>query len=118
MALRRNQFEQARQHFAEAVELSPDEAEHQAMLAWSTWVAAGDARTALYPEVVKRFAQAIERSPRCVPAHFFRAMVAKQAGKDDVAIEGFRRVLELKSSHAEADLELRLLESRKTKKKK
>jgi curved DNA-binding protein CbpA len=113
MALRRNQFPQARGFFEEAVNLNPQEAEHLAMLAWTIWVTADDKqKTHVLPDVLRRFADAIKLSEACAPAHFYRGLVNKQAGKDDVAIECFRKVIELRPEHNEANLELRLLLSR------
>jgi hypothetical protein len=114
MALRRNQLEQARLCFDEAVALQPQDAEHQAMAAWVRWVGAEN-KDAIYVDVMKRLKTAVELSDACVPAHYYRAMVAKQHGKDDLAIDGFRKVLDLRPGHAEADLELRLLVSRRKK---
>jgi curved DNA-binding protein CbpA len=116
MALRRNQFPQARGFFEESVKLNPEEAEHLAMLAWTTWLTADDKlkieRSTVHVEVLTRFADAIKLSDACVAAHFYRGLVHKQSGKDDAAIDAFRRVLELKPDHNEASLELRLLLSR------
>jgi cytochrome c-type biogenesis protein CcmH/NrfG len=111
MALRRNQIQPARAFFEEAVTLNPDEAEHHAMLAWALWLTAGD-KGAAHADVVGRFNHAIKLSPACVAAHFYRGLVAKQAGKDDAAIDSFRKVLDLDSNHQEASLELRLLLNR------
>lgn len=116
MALRRQQFDQARAHFATAAELNPDDAEHQAMLAWTTFVSAPD-KNAVLVDVHRRFDRALELSKACIPARFYRALVMKQTGKEELAIEELKKVLELRPSHADADLELRLLVSRQSKKK-
>jgi hypothetical protein len=116
MALRRGQFAQARGFFEEAATLSPDDAEHQAMLAWTTWVASDD-KQAVVADVQRRLRRALELSDRCVPAHYYRGMIAKQSGKDELAIDSFRKVLELKPGHADADLELRVLIGRQRKAK-
>ena len=108
MALRRGQFEQARTMFEEASSLNPDEAEYQALLAWSTWLSAPD-KVVVAAAVQRLLAQAIATSPRCVPAHFYLGQVAKQSGRRDTAIQSFRQVLELAPDHAEASLELRVL---------
>jgi tetratricopeptide (TPR) repeat protein len=111
MALRSSQIASAREQFEEAVRLSPDEPEYQALLAWATWVGASD-RVSVGAAVLKRLNEAIRDAPLCVPAHFYLAQVAKQSGQPDAAIRSFRKVLELEPQHAEAGLELRLLESR------
>jgi tetratricopeptide (TPR) repeat protein len=111
MALRRNQFDQARVLFDEAVSLNPEEAEYHALLAWATWLSAAN-KTLVAPDVQKRLAQAMVLSPQCVPAHFYGGQVAKHSGQIQAAIEAFRTVLELEPDHADAALELRLLRGR------
>ena len=111
MALRRNQLSQARDLFEQACELNPDEAEYHALLAWATWLTAGD-KVAVAAAVQKRLTQALSLQPRCISAHFYRAQVAKQSGRFQAAAEGFKSVVDLAPDHAEANLELRLLHSR------
>lgn len=113
MALRRSQFEQARDLFEQAAELNPDEAEYQALLAWSTWVCAAD-KVSVALAVNKRLTDALATSPRCVPAHFYFGKIAKQSGRQDAAMQSFRKVVELEPDHSEAQLELRLLARRGT----
>jgi len=114
MALRRNQFDSARTLFEEAVELNPDEAEYQALLAWATWLCADD-KISVSAAVQKRLGDAVALSPLCVPAHFYRGQVAKQIGRTQSAIEAFKQVLEIQPDHSEANLELRVLLGRERK---
>ncbi len=114
MALRRNQFEAAKGLFEEAVQLNPDEAEYQALLAWATWLCAPD-KIQVSAAVQKRLGDAVALSPRCVPAHFYRGQVAKNIGRTQAAIEAFKQVLEIQPEHSEAKLELRVLLGRERK---
>jgi tetratricopeptide (TPR) repeat protein len=114
MALRRSQFDAARGLFEEAVELNPDEAEYQALLAWATWLCAPD-KIQVSAAVQKRLGDAVALSPMCVPAHFYRGQVAKHIGRTQAAIEAFKQVLELQPEHSEAKLELRVLLGRERK---
>jgi DnaJ-domain-containing protein 1 len=114
MALRRNQFDAARSLFEESVELNPDEAEYQALLAWATWLCADD-KISVSAAVQKRLGDAVALSPLCVPAHFYRGQVAKQIGRTQSAIEAFKQVLEIQPDHSEANLELRVLLGRERK---
>jgi len=114
MALRRSQFESARDLFEEAVDLNPDEAEYQALLAWATWLCADD-KIHVSAAVQKRLGDAVALSPLCVPAHFYRGQVAKQIGRTQAAIEAFKQVLEIQPDHSEAKLELRVLLGRERK---
>ena len=114
MALRRNQFDAAKALFEEAVELNPDEAEYQALLAWATWLCAPD-KIQVSAAVQKRLSDAIALSPRCIPAHFYRGQVAKQIGRTQAAIEAFKQVLDIQPEHSDASLELRVLLGRERK---
>ncbi len=114
MALRRSQFESARDLFDEAVALNPDEAEYQALCAWATWLCAED-KIQVSAAVQKRLGDAVALSPLCVPAHFYRGQVAKQIGRTQAAIEAFKQVLEIQPEHSEAKLELRVLLGRERK---
>jgi cytochrome c-type biogenesis protein CcmH/NrfG len=114
MALRRNQFDAAKELFEEAVQLNPDEAEYQALLAWATWLCASD-KIQVSAAVQKRLGDAVALSPMCVSAHFYRGQVAKHIGRTQAAIEAFKQVLELKPEHSEANLELRVLLGRERK---
>lgn len=116
-ALRRNAPAAAVPEFRRAVEMNPDEGEHVAMLAWATWCAAAD-KEAVGKEVRTLFTRAIAMAPRCTPAYFYRGQVAKQQNNGEVALECFRKVLELEPDHKEAELELRLLTARAEKDKK
>jgi curved DNA-binding protein CbpA len=111
MALRRSQFDVAREHFARAVELNPDEGEHHAGLAWATWCTSAD-KDAILAEVKKGLNTAIALSPKNPTALFYRGQVAKHRGNPDTAADCFRKVLELDPHHRDAQLELRLLEKR------
>ena len=114
MALRRSQFDAAKGLFEEAVDLNPDEAEYQALLAWATWLCAAD-KIQVSAAVQKRLGDAIALSPLCVPAHFYRGQVNKHIGRTQAAIEAFKQVLELQPEHADAKLELRVLLGRERK---
>lgn len=113
MALRRRHFGEAVSEFEKAVELNPDDAEHHALCAWATWCAAED-KTAAGKVVAKQLARALAMAANCVPAWYYRGMVAKEQGNVDLAIECFEKVIELKPKHHEAALELRVLRSRQS----
>lgn len=113
MALRRSQFDVAREHFARAVELNPDEGEHHAGLAWATWCGSAS-KDAILAEVKKALSTAMALSPRNPTALFYRGQIAKHRGNPDTAAECFRKVLELDPHHRDAQLELRLLDKRDT----
>lgn len=110
-ALRRGRITEAVTELARAVELSPQEGEHHAALAWATWLAAED-KAAARPAAIRGLERALDLSPRSATAHFYRGQIAKDSGNNERALASFRRVLELSPHHADAKLEVRLLEGR------
>ena len=112
MALRRNQFTTARDAFAEAVGLNPDEGEYYALLGWSTWCTAEE-KGEVVAEVRRHLEVALAKAPRNVNSHFYRGKVEEQLGELSLARESYRRVLELQPEHHEAELAVRLLSSRR-----
>lgn len=110
-ALRGNRLGAAQDEFARAVELNPDEAEHHALLAWATWCNAED-KDAVRTQVRQGLQRALQLSPKCVPAYFYRGQIASAGGDQKRALEDFRHVLKLQPSHREAELQVRLIESR------
>lgn len=114
-ALRRNNFPEARAHFEKALELSPNEAEHHALLGWAIWCATDD-KNAVREDVLARLQRALEISPKSLAALYYRARVAALIGQEDLALRNFRRVAEIDPSYQDARLQARLLESRREQK--
>lgn len=110
-AMRGNRFTVALREFERALELNPDEAEHHALRAWATWCTATD-KDAVLTQVQHGLERALHLSPKCVPAYFYRGQVAAACGHQKRALEDFRKVLKLRPSHREAELQVRLLQSR------
>jgi tetratricopeptide (TPR) repeat protein len=111
-ALRRNNFPEARAHFEKALELSPNEAEHHALLGWAIWCATDD-KNSVRVDVLARIQRALEISPKSLAALYYRARVAAMTGEEDLALRNFRRVAEIDPSYQDARLQARLLESRR-----
>lgn len=111
-ALRRNNFPEARAHFEKALELSPNEAEHHALLGWAIWCATDD-KNSVRVDVLARIQRALEISPKSLAALYYRARVGAMIGEEDIALRNFRRVAEIDPSYQDARLQARLLESRR-----
>jgi tetratricopeptide (TPR) repeat protein len=111
LALRRNQFSDARKLFEEALSLNAQEGEYHAMVGWTTWCTMSD-KDAAWEAVKKHLTTAMALSPRSPRVFFYRGQVAKQRGDTEAALECFAKVLELEPRHKEAELELRLLRRR------
>jgi hypothetical protein len=116
MALRRQLFSLAEKEFKTALELNPDEGEHHAMAAWSTWCHADD-KGAVAAEVKKGLNKAIELNAKCVPAFYYLGQLYKHVGDETRAMHAFRRVLDMAEGHVDALREVRLLEMRRGDKK-
>jgi len=110
MALRREQLQQAVQHFSQAVELQPNEPEYQALLAWARFAAAADKQgIATQTRKAIRAAEANDNSPT---AHFYLGRVERMLGREKEALAQFHEVLRIKPTHSEASSEARILEQR------
>ena len=111
LALRRDQPAAAVTELERAVQLSPDEADYHAALAWARFCAAPD-RPAAAAATRAALDRAIQRAPRSVTARFYLGRVERMLGRDQDALKHFRDVVTASPGHAEAAAELRVLESR------
>ncbi|HEY0192502.1 MAG TPA: DnaJ domain-containing protein [Kofleriaceae bacterium] len=111
LALRRDQPAAAVAELTLAVQLDPDEADYQAMLAWSQFCAAPD-KAAVAHATRAQLDEAIERSPQAVTGRFYLGRVERMLGRDQDAARHFREVLAAAPGHTEAAAELRVIESR------
>jgi hypothetical protein len=111
-ALRRSNFAEARAHFEKALELSPNEAEHHALLGWAIWCATED-KNSVRDDVLAKLQRALEISPKSLAALYYRGRIAALIGQEDIALRNFRRVAEIDPSYQDARLQARLLESRR-----
>jgi cytochrome c-type biogenesis protein CcmH/NrfG len=109
--MRKRDFAAAVSAFQRAVELSPNEGEHLAMLAWARLSAGLATLTTIKPDLV----QAVAKSPRCARAHCYLGMVYKDEGELDKAQSSLRRAVELDPNLSTAASELRVVTMRKEK---
>jgi curved DNA-binding protein CbpA len=111
MALRREQLQQAVQHFSQAVELQPNEPEYQALLAWARFAAAAD-KQGIASQTRKALIRAAEANDNSPTAHFYLGRVERMLGREKEALAQFHEVLRIKPTHSEASSEARILEQR------
>jgi tetratricopeptide (TPR) repeat protein len=112
MALRRDQLDIAHAEFKAAVAMNPNDGEHHALLAWTTYATAPD-KTKIRGDLRKLFDEATRLAPRSVTPFLYLGRIARLDGKDADAIEHFNRVLQMMPGHSEAASELRVLEARR-----
>lgn len=117
MAIRRQNWAQAREAFQRAVILNKDEAEHHAYLGWSIFMGASDKNVVLN-DVKKHLAKALDINTRCAAAHFFVGKMYLAVGDESRAENAFQHVLDEQPEHVEAQRELRILDMRRQNQKK
>ncbi len=112
--LKQRAYPQALACFKEALDLQPEEADHQAFYGWAYYlVNRGDesAETVAREHIEK----AISLSPNSPTAHYLLGQLLKACDQAELAKKMFRQVLELQPGHVEAARELRLIEMRRGK---
>ena len=117
MAIRRQNWAQAREAFQRAVILNKDEAEHHAYLGWSIFMGASDKNVVLN-DVKKHLAKALDINTRCAAAHFFVGKMYLTVGDESRALNAFQHVLDEQPEHVEAQREIRILDMRNKNQKK
>lgn len=110
-ALRADQPAQAVVELTRAYELAPYNVDYGALLGWARFCATSD-KHGIAVETRRALERALHRSPRPAIARFYLGRVERMLGRDRLAIQHFREVLELVPDHAEAASEIRVLESR------
>ncbi len=111
LALRRDQLSSAITEFARAMELNPDEADYEALHAWSQFCAAPD-KMAIAKATRTALDRAMTKSPRAVTARFYLGRVERMLGRDPEALKHFQEVLRIQPHHADAASEARVIEAR------
>jgi curved DNA-binding protein CbpA len=111
MLLRREQYPQAVQAFATAVELHPQEPEYQALLAWAKFASATD-KASVASQTRTALSRAADASDTSITARFYLGRVERMLGREREALSHFQMVLMLKPGHSEASSEVRILEKR------
>jgi curved DNA-binding protein CbpA len=112
MALRRNNYQGALHEFRTAVELNPDEADHQTMYGWALWVASTD-KAAVKKDAMAALSLGSQKAPKSAAPHLYLGRIARQSGNDAEAMREFQEAIKRSPGHSEATSELRVLEARK-----
>ncbi len=110
-ALRADQPVKAVVELAQAVELAPHDVDYGAALGWARFCASSD-KAAVAPETRRLLERAIHRSARPEVARLHLGRVERMLGRDQLALQHFREVLELVPGHADAASEIRAIEAR------
>ena len=110
--VRRREWGESLSLLREAVELNPEDADAHAMQGWvllQMGLAKNEVDFAAVHSALDRALALNERSAR---AHLYKATVLKRQGKEQLALQHFRKVAELDPKNIDAQREVRLAEMR------
>ncbi|MCX5747674.1 MAG: J domain-containing protein [Proteobacteria bacterium] len=111
MLLRRDQLGAAIGEFKRALELDPETADYQGMLAWAQFCASPD-KMAASQATRAALERAVQLAPKAPTSRFLLGRVERMLGRDQEAQRVFKEVLRVSPGHTEASSELRVIESR------
>jgi tetratricopeptide (TPR) repeat protein len=111
MWLRRSRFSEALGEFRQATELDPSDGDHLAGYAWAMWCHA-DNKAVVAAEVKRSLNRAIDLAPNSAAPRIYRGRIAKQEGKDELALQYFEQALEVAPGNLDAEAEVQVLEAR------
>ncbi len=107
-ALRKREYARARDLFAEAARLCPDEGEFQAFLGWATFQS--DPKSEEAVRVARdRLSQAISLNPKIDKAYLFLGYIYKAMNYKEMAEHEFEKAIQCNPDCTEALRELRLI---------
>ena len=110
-------YDQAKKAFAEALEISPSEAEYLMYQAWCAYKFNPKAADVII-NARKNLLRAIELNPKLSLAHLFLGYVCKDEGNKKEALRRFEKAIQCNPNCTEALREIRLMGMRKEKEKK
>lgn len=114
LLFRGKKFKEAQQAFAEALKLSPNEAEYLMYQAWSAYKA-GPKKDELTINTRRQLLRATELNPKLSLAFLYLGYICKDEGEEREAQRRFERAIQCNPNCTEALRELRLMNMRKEK---
>jgi tetratricopeptide (TPR) repeat protein len=112
VCFKRNDFAQAEALCRKALQLDATQPDYVAMLAWLTSLKPENQAPEKTLACIEQLGSAIKMSERCEKAYFWRGMLYRRLGKDDLAVRDFRLVIELNPRNIDAAREVRLHQMR------
>jgi tetratricopeptide (TPR) repeat protein len=110
--LRAGRFDRALEHYERAVELTPDEADYHAAIAWCRYNLSDKSAVAA-ATAEARLAEVVEANPKLARAQYFRGLVLIDLGRDDAAINSLTRAHQHDPRLVDAERQARILRMRK-----
>lgn len=111
-AFARRDFETAAFEARTMHQADPEDAEALALLTWAEVHAGEASEEASIRAAILALDRAVNSDRYCERAHFYRGLLWKRLGNDQLAIRDFARVLVLNPKHVEATREVRIHEMR------
>ncbi len=105
-ALEAGRYAEAAEHFREALSLSPDEGELQAMWAWAVYRQSPE-DTIAQVDAIQRLEHAVELAPRFDRGWLWLGRVVHRAGRPGEALQHFERAVACNPDNREALTELK-----------
>ncbi|MEE8313354.1 MAG: response regulator [Myxococcota bacterium] len=112
--VKRRQYPEAIEALRWALKLDPDEGEFHALLGWASFLAAPKDLT-VKKEAIEHMQKATALAPNSPSGYYYTGKLYKACEDPDLAEKMFRKVLELRPEHTEANQELRLFQMRRSK---
>jgi curved DNA-binding protein CbpA len=109
--LKKNDLGGALRDFEAAHAAHSEEGEHVIYLAWTRHCLG----TLSGPDTKAELTRGLKLQPRCASGYYFTGMLLKEEGQDAQAIAAFRKAVELDTRQFEAEQEIRVLETRRSK---
>ncbi len=112
--VKRRQYPEAIEALRWALKLDPEEGEFHALLGWASFLSAPKDLT-VKKEAIEHMQKATALAPKSPSGYYYMGKLYKTCEDPDLAEKMFRKVLELRPDHTEANQELRLFEMRRSK---
>jgi tetratricopeptide (TPR) repeat protein len=112
VCLRRNDFAQAEVFCRRALEDDATQPDYLAMLAWLVALKEENQSPERTMESIQMLERAIAMNDACERAYFWRGMLNKRLGKNELAVRDFRRAFDLNPRNIDAGREVRLYHMR------
>jgi tetratricopeptide (TPR) repeat protein len=108
VCFRRNDLDQAEIFCRKALEDDPTQPDYHALLAWLIALKPASQTPEKTVDCIQRLDRAIDMNDRCEKAYFWRGMLYKRLGKNDLAVKDFKRATDLNHRNIDAAREVRL----------
>jgi tetratricopeptide (TPR) repeat protein len=108
ICFKRSDFAQAESLCRKAIDLDATQPDYIAMLAWLTAMKPENQAPEKTMVAIEQLTKAIKMNDRCEKAYFWRGMLLRRLGKDDLAVRDFREAMDLNPHNIDAAREVRL----------